>query len=102
MIRGLGGSEHFKLARRIGPLIAFSGREQDGTRRAKRDEAVLIKWELFRMLVKRLKVFIEPMREAVVNSFDRLSIGAAARCAPTATGLMWESNGYPLVVGRGQ
>ena len=52
-----------ELAGRIRPLVPLAVGEQDGSRRAQGDQAILIKGKPFRTIIELLEFGIEPVRE---------------------------------------
>src|SRR5262245_17951439 len=71
--------QHFELAIGIGPGVFDGVGQQHRTRRAQRNETMLVKREEAGLLVELLELRIEPVREARVNSLDRFADLAAAR-----------------------
>src|SRR5262245_8605246 len=78
-INRISGLQHFKLAIRIGPSVFDSVWQQHRTRRAQRDQAMLVERQEAGLLVELFEFRIEPVWEARVNSLDRFADLSAAR-----------------------
>src|SRR2546427_467971 len=58
---------------------------------------MLVKWQALRMFIEFLELAIEPVREMVVDLFDRFADLPAARGGSAATGLEGNCQSNPLV-----
>src|SRR5207253_697184 len=76
--------------------------QQHRARRAQRDQTMLIKRQLVRLLVKFLELAVKPVGETSVDLFDRLSNLAAARRGAAAARLQWNGQGDAFIEGSGQ
>src|SRR5689334_16568224 len=99
MINAIGCLEHLELSGRIGPLVLLRCREQHGTRSAQGDQAILVKGQTFGFGVELLESGIEPMREPIVDGFDRLSDLATTGCGTTASGLVRKGDADAIIKG---
>src|SRR5271166_1042781 len=69
----VGRLEHFKLSVRIGPGVLDRIAEQNRTRRAQCDEAVLVERQTSRVVVELLEVAAKPMRKRSVDPLYRFA-----------------------------
>ena len=112
-------AQHLELACGVDPGVVPPVGEQHGPRRAQRHQAMLIERQPVGLIVELLEPCVEPVREVVVDLFDRLrrfARGAAVEPVPVsdrfdrasagrrtaAAGLMWNGQGDALVEGGGQ